>query len=251
MNKEIKKYIKYVKKIIPFYSKDKKEFLKLLTQKIIEFSNEHDSCSYQDIVDEFGSPNEVAGSYIESLENDDIIKQLNKKYIFKIYKGTDRSYNQTDVLPVVFSDEFDNLLSSSYSYEKAEYRNTALIGGEGEGINKRTTTIGDTAGMKRYETYIDGSSVSSNGKIITEEEYYKMLQNYGKEQLSTVAFTEKFEGNVDPAGNYVLNKDYFLGDIVQVINAYGIRATPRIIEIIESEDENGASTVPTFSTWEV
>ena len=61
MNKEIKKYIKYVKKIIPFYSKDKKEFLKLLTQKIIEFSNTH----------------------IESLENDDIIKQLNKKYIFK------------------------------------------------------------------------------------------------------------------------------------------------------------------------
>ena len=43
MNKEIKKYIKYVKKIIPFYSKDKKE----------------------------------------CLENDDIIKQLNKKYIFK------------------------------------------------------------------------------------------------------------------------------------------------------------------------
>lgn len=83
MSNDIKKYIKYVKKIIPIYSKDKKEFIQLLTQKIIEFSNEHDSCSYQDIVDEFGSPNEVAGSYIESLENDDIIKQLNKKYIFK------------------------------------------------------------------------------------------------------------------------------------------------------------------------
>ena len=84
MNKEIKKYIKYVKKIIPFYSKDKKEFLKLLTQKIIEFSNTHPNFTYQNIIDEFGSPNEVAGSYIESLENDDIIKQLNKKYIFKI-----------------------------------------------------------------------------------------------------------------------------------------------------------------------
>lgn len=83
MNKEIKKYIKYVKKIIPFYSKDKKEFLKLLTQKIIEFSNTQPNCTYQNIIDEFGSPNEVAGSYIESLENDDIIKQLNKKYIFK------------------------------------------------------------------------------------------------------------------------------------------------------------------------
>ena len=63
MSNDIKKYIKYVKKIIPIHSKDKKEFIQLLTQKIIEFSNEHDSCSYQDIGDEFGSPNEVAGSY--------------------------------------------------------------------------------------------------------------------------------------------------------------------------------------------
>ena len=85
MNKEIKKYIKYVKKIIPFYSKDKKEFLKLLTQKIIEFSNTQPNCTYQNIIDEFGSPNEVAGSYIESLENDDIIKQLNKKKIINIF----------------------------------------------------------------------------------------------------------------------------------------------------------------------
>ena len=83
--KEIKKYIKYVKKIIPFYSKDKKEFLKLLTQKIIEFSNTQPNCTYQNIIDEFGSPNEVAGSYIESLENDEIIKKLNKKKIIALF----------------------------------------------------------------------------------------------------------------------------------------------------------------------
>ena len=85
MNKEIKKYIKYVKKIIPFYSKDKKEFLKLLTQKIIEFSNTHPNFTYQNIIDEFGSPNEVAGSYIETLDSDEIIKKLNKKKIINIF----------------------------------------------------------------------------------------------------------------------------------------------------------------------
>ena len=85
MNKEIKKYIKYVKKIIPFYSKDKKEFLKLLTQKIIEFSNTQPNCTYQNIIDEFGSPNEVAGSYIETLNSDEIIKKLNKKKIINIF----------------------------------------------------------------------------------------------------------------------------------------------------------------------
>ena len=83
--KEIKKYIKYVKKIIPFYSKDKKEFLKLLTQKIIEFSNTHPNFTYQNIIDEFGSPNEVAGSYIETLNSDEIIKKLNKKKIINIF----------------------------------------------------------------------------------------------------------------------------------------------------------------------
>lgn len=173
------------------------------------------------------------------------------KFVFKLYKGLDRSYNQRDRLPVVFSDEFDNLLASTYTYERAEFKNAALIGGEGEGVNQRTTTIGDSSGLERYEAYIDGSSVSSNGAIITEEQYYKMLQDYGKDELNTTSFTESFEGNVVPDGNYTLNQDYFLGDVVQVINEYGISATPRIIEIIESEDENGTSTVPTFSTWEV
>lgn len=174
-----------------------------------------------------------------------------KKFVFKLYQGVNRSYNQDKNTSVVFSDEFDNLLSSTYNYEKAEFKNAALIGGEGEGINQRSTTIGDSSGLQRYEAYIDGSGVSSNGEIITEEQYYKMLQDYGKDELNNVSFTESFEGTVVPDGNYVLNKDYFLGDIVQVINEYGISATPRIIEIIESEDENGTSVVPTFSTWEV
>lgn len=173
------------------------------------------------------------------------------KFVFKLYKGLDRSYNQKDRLPVVFSDEFDNLLASTYTYERAEFKNAALIGGEGEGVNQRITTIGDSSGLERYEAYIDGSSVSSNGTIITEEQYYKMLRDYAKDELNTTSFTESFEGNVVPNGNYTLNQDYFLGDTVQVINEYGISATPRIIEIIESEDQNGTSIVPTFSTLEV
>lgn len=174
-----------------------------------------------------------------------------KKYIFRLYKGTDRTYNQTEVPAVVFSDEYDNLLESIYTYERGDYKNAALIGGEGEGVNQRTTTIGEATGLQRYETYIDGSSVSSNGAIITEEQYYKLLQDYGKEQLNEVSDTESFEGNVVSDGNYKLNQDYFLGDLVQVKNEFGIEATPRIIEIIESEDEKGTAIVPKFSTWEV
>ena len=50
---------------------------------------------------------------------------------------------------------------------------------------------------------------------------------------------------------FKLNKDYFLGDVVVVNNEKGITSTPRIIEIIYSEDANGIKIVPTFSNWEV
>lgn len=175
----------------------------------------------------------------------------NGQYVFQLYKGTDRSFDQDDVAPVVFSPEYDNLLSSQYILDETEFKNAALIGGEGEGTSQRRADIGTAEGLERYEAYIDGSGVSSNGEIITVEQYMALLRNYGQEQLSQYAFTEKYSGNIDPSGMYKLNVDYFLGDVVQIDNDNGIAATTRIIEIIYAIDENGSSVVPTFTEWEV
>jgi hypothetical protein len=175
----------------------------------------------------------------------------NGKYVFKLYKGTDRTYDQNIVVPVVFSPEFDNLLSSTYNYVTADYKNAALIGGEGEGTSQRTASIGSSTGLSRREAYVDGSSVSSNGEIITVEQYTQLLKEYGQTQLDQTAFTQKFSGNIDPDGLYKINQDYFLGDVVQIENEKGIKAAPRIIEIIYAEDDSGSSVVPTFSEWEV
>ena len=172
------------------------------------------------------------------------------QYVFRLYKGEDRSYNQDVNTPVVFSEEYDNLLQSNYTHNREGYGNAALIGGEGEGVNKRTATIGDTEDLGRYEQYIDGSSVSSNGAIITVEQYMKLLEDYGKDQLTATDVT-KFSGEILPDGIFKINEDYFLGDIVQIDTKRGITATPRIIEIIYAEDTNGFSVVPTFSEWEV
>ena len=170
------------------------------------------------------------------------------KYVFQIYEGTNRTSGSSRV---VFSPTFDNLLSSSYQNNRAEFQNAALIGGEGEGTAKRTAAIGTASGIDRFEAYIDGSSISSNGEIITEETYIEMLKGYGETQLSQNRFTEKFEGEIEASGIYKLNEDYFLGDLVVVENELGITAVSRINEIIYAEDENGSSVVPTFSEWEV
>lgn len=84
-NKDSKKFIKYVKRIIPIHSKDKREFILLLSQRIKEFSDDLERCTYQDIVNEFGTPNEVAGSYIENMESNELIKKLNRKKLFQYF----------------------------------------------------------------------------------------------------------------------------------------------------------------------
>ena len=78
-----------------------------------------------------------------------------------------------------------------------------------------------------------------------------MLQDFGKTQLDATSSTQQFEGEIETSGLYTINRDFFLGDIVQIENEMGIQAVPRIIGIIYAEDENGTSVVPTFSEMAV
>lgn len=173
----------------------------------------------------------------------------NGKFVFSLKKGADRTIDQNVNVPVVFSPEYDNLITSEYSYDLGEFKNAALVGGEGEGADQRTATVGTATGLDRYEAYIDGGSVSSNGEIITPEQYTVLLENYGQEQINQTYTVEKTEGSVIPNGMYDLGVDYFLGDMVSIKNGF-IEAETRVIEIIYSEDENGYALTPTFSSWE-
>lgn len=166
----------------------------------------------------------------------------NGKYVFALIYPTDRSYDSED--PVVFSPEFDNLAAATYENLGNEAYNVALVGGEGEGTEQVTTSVGSGAGLGRYETYIDGGSVSSNGEIITMETYISMLQTYGTEQMTQSH--ESVSGEIIQNGLYTFGVDYFLGDIVQVNVGAVASAKMRITEMIYSEDVNGSALVPTF-----
>lgn len=175
------------------------------------------------------------------------------KFVFELYRGVDRSYNQKERPCVIFSQEFDNLLTTDYVYDKTNHKNVALVAGEGEGLARKTATVGNASGLARYELYVDSRNSSSNDGEITDAAYTQLLIEEGNEALSDDAnnIVENIEGSVEANSTYILNQDYFLGDIVEVVNEYGIATTPRIIEIIENEDDTGSTVIPTFSTWEV
>ena len=171
-----------------------------------------------------------------------------KSFIFVIYKGNDRSYKQNNNPYVVFSNEYENLLSTNYANNSENYKNVALVAGEGEGIDRKTVVVGKESDLKRYELYVDARDISSNENEIDEENYNELLSTRGKEKLEECNIIESIEGEVESGYTYKLNEDYFLGDIVEVINEYGIEMTPRVTEIIESIDDTGQYIIPTFST---
>lgn len=169
----------------------------------------------------------------------------NKKLKFELYKGIDRSYNQSTLPFVTFSDAYDNLIDSQYIYDENDAKNVALVAGEGEGLDRRTASVGEASGIDRQEIFVDARDISSNNGEVTESDYIAQLQEKGKENI--VSYEETFESTVESQTNYIYKKDWNLGDIVNHENtSWNLFVTPRIVEVLECEDENGHSVIPTF-----
>ena len=176
----------------------------------------------------------------------------NNSFQFELYEGTDRSYRQSINPYVIFSDDYENIIDTIYNYQSSTYRNTALVMGEGEGLNRTRTVVGTLySGYDRHETYVDAKDLSSNKGEISDENYELLLTNRGLEKLLENRTSESFEASLETMKSHTYKVDYFLGDIVQIENEYGIQASAQITEIIETENESGYSIIPTFSNWEV
>ena len=176
------------------------------------------------------------------------------QFKFSLYRGEDRSYGQQINPYVVFSPTFDNLLNSEYESDLTNYKNVALVAGEGEGAERKTKSVGTSEGMDRRELFVDARDLSSSidgNTQLSDEEYNAVLKDRGSESLSETNSTEAFSGETEPKTTYTYKADYFIGDIVQIENEYGITAAPRIVEIMESDDDTGYRIVPGFTTMEV
>lgn len=169
----------------------------------------------------------------------------------ELLEGADRSERQSKNSIVEFSAEYENLLSSTYMMDTANYKNVALVAGEGEGKARKRSIYGSASGKLRRELYIDARDLSTNEGEISDAEYIAQLQARGAEQLSGHTITEAFDGEIDTSNNYILDEDYTLGDIVTIENEYGIRKNVRIASIMECWDTNGYTAIPTYENLEV
>lgn len=164
------------------------------------------------------------------------------RFRYKIYKGVDRSRDNTDGRPpLVFSQDFDNLLETNYAFDDTEYKTTALIGGEGDGEERICAFAYEwIKGLDRRETFVDASTLTQE-EGMTVEAYRKQLETQGQQAIAALQKIETFDGKLDLTNSSLrFGEDYSLGDIVTVEDPeLGKYINARIVQIDEVQDDDG------------
>ena len=175
------------------------------------------------------------------------LNELNQ-FVFELYVGADRTYDQTNNPYVLFSPKFDNLLNSSYLETNTSLKNVTLVAGEGEGSARKTVSVGTATGLDRREILTEATDISTttSSGTLTEAQYLEQLTNRGNEALAAATSTVTFDGELEAGKMFQYGVDFFIGDIVQIENEYGMLGTTRVTEFITAQDTNGISAYPTF-----
>jgi hypothetical protein len=182
-----------------------------------------------------------------------------KQFICNVYLGTDRSYTQTAHPYVVFSSNYENLLSSNYFRTNANLKNfiygLSYVYDTGALHVRSVTKTGwdDPTGINHRERFVDiqyslDRFVQGTTEFIPTDEY-NLQVDYLLDQLSIIenSIVEDFEGKADTTVGFVYGVDFFLGDIVQIENEYGLKGRSMITEVLFTESPTGFFVHPTFS----
>lgn len=182
--------------------------------------------------------------------------------VFKLYAGTDRSYG-TDDEPqllnpyVVFSPNNENLINSCYVDTDESWKNVTLVVGDskydkdGNEVSRVAYELGGAVGIDRREIFTDATNLSFDdgyGGTLSGDQYQALLKQKGIDTLMEHTNVKAFDGEIEAHTVYKYGVDFFVGDIVQMSNAYGHEGRAYISELVISCEPSGISIYPTFQT---
>lgn len=98
---------------------------------------------------------------------------------FGFYKGTNRTSE------VIFSDEFENLASTTYKSDDTKLGNVALVAGAGEGAERARSVYGYQEGVDRYELFVDAKDVAKNVRYSDLKNAFPLVADGGSGYITT------------------------------------------------------------------
>lgn len=170
----------------------------------------------------------------------------NKQMLLDIYEGLDRTASNGVNPPAIFSKEFENILEQEYTDSLNNYKNTALVAGEGEGIAREFISIEEGTGLDRIELFVDARDLQSTKTVNDEDvpipisEYREMLEDRGRSKLSEYKEIKTFNSKINLNSNLEYGSDFNLGDIVTCTSKkWGVTIDTRITEVEEIYESTG------------
>lgn len=101
----------------------------------------------------------------------------------------------------------------------------------------------------QQKTDINNVVTMSNDYNATEDDIIAdLLQARGEQELAKNNYVTAFDGEIPQVSDYKYDRDYFLGDILEVRNSDGIVNNVRVTEQIFSQDSAGEKSYPTLSS---
>lgn len=173
------------------------------------------------------------------------IKQLTsatRTFYFGIYKGTDRTTNQTAVKPVVFSKDFENLTNTSEIKSIAQYKNVCVVSSAQGSVVVYADGINEGQMLGKELRVLSLKITDLNG-VVDVPAY---LRACGVNALAQQQLVYALDGEISQYSQYVYGTDYFLGDIVEMRGSNGVSNTMMIAEQTFVQDDNGFRSYPTL-----
>jgi hypothetical protein len=163
-----------------------------------------------------------------------------------VWYGRHKHINQTDLPPVVFSEEFGNIKNATYQYSIKEWRNVSYMTWN-NGTTDQNTPVGNTSRGATISFNRKEIIISSSKKTSTE------VVNEGRSELNKRPHVESFQAEIlnNDRTMTTYNEDWIVGDIVtvqskQVLQDALVSIDAQITQIEETYDSGEYSINATF-----
>lgn len=155
-----------------------------------------------------------------------------------------------DTVSAVFAKEYENIISQEYVYGLDNFKNAALIAGEGEGAAREVAGAIFGFGIERRELFVDARDLQQGTMDLGD--YSGMLIWRGHMKLKEFPKVQSFESQINIRGNLVYKKDYDIGSMITIHNSHwNLNMQTRISEITESFDSSGSNIDIIFGTGQL
>lgn len=160
-----------------------------------------------------------------------------------VYAGNNRTTRQKILPPVIFSPGLDNLQNSTELNSIENAKNVAYVFSPAGTLTVYAGDVApDVSGFDRRVLVVNADDITADNTNVQAA----LLQR-GKEELAKARSLQAFDGEINQNSQFKYQRDYYLGDLVEMRDVDGTTNLMRVTEQIFVSDGEGERSYPTLA----